>query len=338
MTMSMKPQDLIGHDVFDPDGEKIGRVETVYVGEESHEPEWVTVRTGLFGHRESFVPLAGARNEADGLRVGVRKDVVKDAPHVDAEGKLSEQEGIDLRRYYGLPIQRGGTGPVARPGGHQPPTTAKPAAEQASGKHDLRPQTEPDREKSLRDRAMRNMGDPVHESATHSPSTPGTAAHDKTMQNMAPQSRSTHAPNPTDPKTQARRDKADPPAEQIVVRSEERLRVTTERVEAGRVRLRKYVVTEPQQLTVQLTHEEIHVEREIIGETELATLKADPRSFAESVVEVTLHRDQPVVTKDTVPVERIRLATRPVTVEHTVTDEIRKEQFDIIDDTAKPGH
>ncbi|WP_436496283.1 DUF2382 domain-containing protein [Actinokineospora sp. HUAS TT18] len=367
MTMSMKPQDLIGHDVYDPDGEKIGRVETVYVGEESHEPEWVTVRTGLFGHRETFVPLAGAHTDADGVRVGVRKDVVKDAPHVDAEGKLSEQEGIDLRRYYGLPIQRGSTGPVSRPGGEQPRMRLAP--DQADGT--MTDRTAADRgmsdrtaaDRSMADRAMsdRAMGDPAHAERTSADlagkgtADPMAGKHDlrepdreqalreramrakqdtNGTQNMAPQGRTTHAPA-------REKSLADRGGEQIVIRSEERLRVETERVEAGHVRLRKYVVTEPQQVTVQLTHEEVHVVREPIGETELTTLKADPKSFAESVVEVTLHKDQPVIIKDTVPVERIRLATRPVTMEHTVTDEIRKEQFDVIDDTKavqdKPG-
>ncbi|HVK23518.1 MAG TPA: PRC and DUF2382 domain-containing protein [Actinokineospora sp.] len=376
MTMSMKPQDLIGHDVFDPNGEKIGRVETVYVGEESHEPEWVTVRTGLFGHRETFVPLAGARNEATGLRVGVHKDVVKDAPHVDAEGKLSEQEGIDLRRHYGLPIQRGGTGPIPRPGGEQPrptPTPARPtdtAIDQnpagTTSRHDLRTD-QPDRERSLRDRAMRAKNDvhlhdipvrdteppdpllnktaphdtppletkhdPLHDAATRNPAMGAPEAADKTSQNMAPRGRSTHAPSTTE--TTRPRNAADQ-AEQVVIRSEERLRVDVERVAVSRVRLRKYVVTEPQQVTVQLTHEEIHIEREPVGEAELAAFHADPTSFAEEVVEVTLHRERPVVTKDTVPVERIRLGTRPVIVDHTVTEDIRKEQFDIIDD-AGPG-
>lgn len=106
----MKPQDLIGHDVYDPEGQRIGRVGTVYVDRATHEPEWVTVRTGLFGHRETFVPLRGAHNEPGGLRVGVRFSVVKDAP----QAPLSADSAVELFRYYGLPdapppvpVQRG---------------------------------------------------------------------------------------------------------------------------------------------------------------------------------------------------------------------------------------
>ncbi|MGW5054835.1 PRC-barrel domain-containing protein [Actinokineospora sp. NPDC004072] len=104
----MKPQDLIGHDVYDPEGERIGRVGTVYVDGVTREPEWVTVRTGLHGHKETFVPLRGAQSQPDGLRVIVRLDVVKDAP----QAPLSD--AVELFRYYGfpetdppVPIQRG---------------------------------------------------------------------------------------------------------------------------------------------------------------------------------------------------------------------------------------
>lgn len=106
----MKPQDLIGHDVYDPEGERIGEVGTVYVGGATHEPEWVTVRTGLFGPKETFVPLRGAHAETGGLRVGVRLSMVRDAP----QAPLSDESAIELFRYYGMPdapppvpVQRG---------------------------------------------------------------------------------------------------------------------------------------------------------------------------------------------------------------------------------------
>lgn len=97
----MTPQDLIGHDVYDPEGERIGRVGAVYVDGVTRQPQWVTVRTGLFGQRESFVPLRDARREPDGLRVGVRLAMVKDAPQLD--GPLSGEAAVELFRYYGLP-------------------------------------------------------------------------------------------------------------------------------------------------------------------------------------------------------------------------------------------
>jgi hypothetical protein len=98
----MRPQDLIGHDVFDPEGQRIGQVGTVYLDSATHEPGWVTVRTGWFGQRESFVPLTGAHPADNGIQVDVRRDLVKGAPR--AEGSpLSAAAAAELYRYYGLP-------------------------------------------------------------------------------------------------------------------------------------------------------------------------------------------------------------------------------------------
>jgi sporulation protein YlmC with PRC-barrel domain len=49
-----------GHDVVDPSGERIGEIADIYLDEQTDQPEWLAVRTGLFGHRISFVPLAEA--------------------------------------------------------------------------------------------------------------------------------------------------------------------------------------------------------------------------------------------------------------------------------------
>jgi hypothetical protein len=65
-------------------------------------PEWVTVKTGLFGTRESFVPLAAAHVDGDELVVDVPKDRVSDAPQLDEDGHLSEDQEAELYRYYGV--------------------------------------------------------------------------------------------------------------------------------------------------------------------------------------------------------------------------------------------
>jgi sporulation protein YlmC with PRC-barrel domain len=110
-----RAQDLIGNDVYDPDGHKIGRVRNVYVDDVTHQPEWVTVRAGLFGLRESFVPLAGGSITSENeVNVAVSRGNVKDAPRVDARhGHLSDQEGRELLDHYGIhqassPRQHGG--------------------------------------------------------------------------------------------------------------------------------------------------------------------------------------------------------------------------------------
>ncbi|MFD3510501.1 DUF2382 domain-containing protein [Nocardia sp. NPDC058666] len=112
-------------------------------------------------------------------------------------------------------------------------------------------------------------------------------------------------------------------ADDSMVRSEEQLRVDTENTEVGTARLRKYVVTEEQTIKVPVTHEEVHIEREpITGDRTTRT------TIGEDVREVTLHADQVHVQKETVPVERVRLAVDEVADEKTISDTVRKERVE----------
>lgn len=72
--------ELDGLTVYDSDGEKVGTVGRVYVDDDTGKPDWITVKTGMFGMKESFVPLAGARRVGSDLHVSHPKDRVKDAP------------------------------------------------------------------------------------------------------------------------------------------------------------------------------------------------------------------------------------------------------------------
>ncbi len=118
-----------------------------------------------------------------------------------------------------------------------------------------------------------------------------------------------------------------------MVRSEERLHASTENVESGRVRLRKYVVTEEQQMTVPVSHEEVRIEREPVTGAERGT----PHEIGEEEQEITLHREEAHVTKENVPVEKVRLGKETVTEEETISGEVRKEQFDIDEERRGPG-
>jgi len=112
-----------------------------------------------------------------------------------------------------------------------------------------------------------------------------------------------------------------------MTRSEERLHVGTENVRAGRARLRKYVVTENVTTTVPVSHEEVRVEREPITDANRDAALSGP-DISEEEHEVTLHAERPVVEKEAVPVERVRLGTETVTEQHEVSEQIRKEQID----------
>ena len=94
-------QQIIGTDVYAGDGDKIGSAGQVYLDNNTGNPEWVSVKTGLFGTKESFVPLEGARLSGDRLEVPYAKSQVKDAPRVDVDDELSPGQEEELYRYYG---------------------------------------------------------------------------------------------------------------------------------------------------------------------------------------------------------------------------------------------
>jgi uncharacterized protein (TIGR02271 family) len=254
MTTPQQWDNLIGLTTTDADGGKIGNVGQVYVDESSGQPAWVTVSTGMFGTRQSFAPLYGSSVRGDQLVLAVSKQLVKDAPNVDDDGRLSEAEVATLYQHYADYLGSAGAG------------TDGYAGRQVDGLEGT-------------------------ETGAQGYDTSG------------------------------------PTTDNAMTRSEERLRVGTENVEAGRVRLRKYVVTENVSTTVPVSHEEVRLEREPITEAnrDAALSGAD---ITEEEHELTLHAERPVVAKETVPVERVRLSTETVTEEQQVNEQVRKEQID----------
>jgi uncharacterized protein (TIGR02271 family) len=123
------------------------------------------------------------------------------------------------------------------------------------------------------------------------------------------------------------RDTSGPTTDDAMTRSEEELRVGTERHETGKARLRKYVVTEEVTKTVPVTREEVRIEREPITDQNRDAATDGP-AISEEEHEVTLHAEEPVVEKTAVPKERVRLDKDVVTDERTVTEEVRKEQIE----------
>ena len=81
-------------------GEKVGKVGQVYLDDETGQPSWVSVKTGLFGTQESFVPLSRADLSGVDVVVPYDKETIKGAPRVDTGASLSPQEEKRLFSYY----------------------------------------------------------------------------------------------------------------------------------------------------------------------------------------------------------------------------------------------
>ena len=244
MIDSRSIDNLMGADVRDRDGDKIGTIGQVYVDQVNGNPRWVSVRTGLFGMSESFVPLDKADWDGNDVRVPYEKKFVKDAPRLDVEAgqALTEAEERELYRHYSLNYE-------------------------------------------------------------------------------------------SDQANRAGRSRTGQPTDDAMTRSEEQLRVDTERVETGRARLRKYVVTEQQNVTVPVSREEVRVEREPITDANAESALSGP-DLTEQEHEVTLSEERPVVEKRTVPVERVRLETETVTDEERIAADLRKEKIDVEGDRS----
>jgi stress response protein YsnF len=89
--------------VIGRDGKKLGTVSAVYYDNDTDQPEWIAVRTGLFGLDVSLVPLAAAQLRGEELHVPFDKERLTSAPHHDPGLELTPRDEMDLFAHYGLP-------------------------------------------------------------------------------------------------------------------------------------------------------------------------------------------------------------------------------------------
>ena len=101
-TQTTQAYDWGGRTLKDRSGDKIGEIDGIYVDDQTDKPEWALVKTGLFGGKPTFVPLAGASPEGEDVIAQVNAQQVKDAPKLDPEQELSEQQEAELFRHYGI--------------------------------------------------------------------------------------------------------------------------------------------------------------------------------------------------------------------------------------------
>ncbi len=91
-----------GRTMIDRDGSPVGSIDAIYLDDQTGQPEWALVNTGLFGTRSSFVPLAQATQSDENVQVRYAKRLIKEAPRVDVDQHLSEAEERRLWRHYGF--------------------------------------------------------------------------------------------------------------------------------------------------------------------------------------------------------------------------------------------
>jgi uncharacterized protein (TIGR02271 family) len=106
-----------GQELRSSDGQKLGTIEEIYLDDETREPEWALITTGLFGTKQSFVPIHQASPSSEGIGVPFDKATVKDAPMIDPDGQLSHDEEAELYRHYGMQYDNGQSGSGVRESG-----------------------------------------------------------------------------------------------------------------------------------------------------------------------------------------------------------------------------
>ncbi len=92
-----------GRELIDRTGDSVGTIDTLYRASEAGRPEWAAVRTGFFGTRLTFVPIAEAQPSGDRVRVPLSKEHIKDAPRIAPDAELTAEQEEKLYRHYGMP-------------------------------------------------------------------------------------------------------------------------------------------------------------------------------------------------------------------------------------------
>jgi uncharacterized protein (TIGR02271 family) len=108
MTTVNDPNKMTGAAVYDGSGRSVGKIDAIYLDNETNEPEWAAVRTGLFGGHVSLVPLGRGNWDGSALTVPFDKEALKAAPHHDPGTTLSPADEQDLYRHYGMSSDRTG--------------------------------------------------------------------------------------------------------------------------------------------------------------------------------------------------------------------------------------
>jgi uncharacterized protein (TIGR02271 family) len=249
MTTQMQALQWRGSDAVDRDGNKIGTIDQIYLDNETNQPEWVTVRTGMLGRRTSFVPVTGASMEGGVVHLPYERTQIEQAPNIDPEANLSPEEETNLYRHYGLDYGSELSSGVSDRGavGHD---TSGPTTDEAMTRSEEELRIATTRREAGRARLRKWV-------------------ETETVTETVPVERE-RAVVEREPITDANMGQAmDGPAisseEHEVVLTEEQVVAEKRAVPKERIRLDKEVVTEEQQVSEELRKERIEVEGDVEG-------------------------------------------------------------------------
>jgi hypothetical protein len=286
-------RDWLGRVMVDRDSNKIGEVVDIYLDNETGRPEWAVVRTGLFGMRSSFVPLAEAREVGDELQVPHRRLQVKEAPNIEPDGQLSVAEEAELYRHYrldydtvtldsGAPAGRTLTEPAGRT--HKPDSSdqvgatathvPEPASTATGGLADTGMDAEP--------------GTPASE--TGSPGLdrepdPSVIESEQARRDGRDELSATGGGEPVEPAGQDRLPVGEGVSRPFVYETPGRPEggAGTRRRQPGQVRLRRYLVTEVVTDTEVGQRHEVRVQREPVSDAEVDAVRTAPDRQGEPI-------------------------------------------------------
>ncbi|HEX4719886.1 MAG TPA: PRC-barrel domain-containing protein [Thermoleophilaceae bacterium] len=272
MPQAQEVASWIGWEVVDVSGDKIGKLEAIYLDAETDQPEWALIKTGLFGGRSPLVPLAGAESEGETVRVNFPKDQVKDAPSMKANEELSQQEEAQLYHHYGLEysfvpsgsgLGEGGAAGEPGAGSDASQATGEPGdASQASGSQGAGTEAT-----AAGIASAGSGGAPTQTgSAGDAPGTPGSAATEQGSTGDASGS-GVSQPGSGGDAAAAEGAASGGAGGASAAGPSGRVQEAAEGQASEVIRLKKYIVTEH----VPVQHEEVRVEREPVDESDEAS-------------------------------------------------------------------
>ncbi len=265
---TQSPDQLFGCEVTDSNGNKIGKVDGVWVDDATNDLEFIGVKIGMLMGKTHIIPVTQGQTGSGTISVPYDESKIKDAPSFGADDELSPADEDRIYTYYG----------VDRSTGQSP--TGLPAGEQTGGY-----------------------------------TTTDTDTRDY----------QTTGPDTRDYDTSGT-------GERGMKLSEEQLQVGKRQVESGRVRLRKVVRTEHQEVPVELRREEVTIERVSASG---AAVPGD--AFREEEIDVPVMREEAVVDKQAHVTGEVQLNKTTETETQTVGGDVRSEDVEVDDDTELRG-